>query len=449
LVPKPVLKVAKAPREEGGSWTVFSGRVGAAEIMGRAVRLDAKHADPHTELKKVVAGAVRGAKQEGVKRVVVMVAREREPLVAPAHEGALLGTYVFDRYLAKKERRAPVLLVTDTSRAPALRQALSDRAKLYECVNFARDVLNEPPNTIKPPSLARAFQEMGRDSGLKITVWDDKRLADENCGGILGVGQGSQAKPRLVIGEHQPRGAVKHLCLVGKGVTFDTGGYGLKPADAQVGMKYDMGGAAMVFGAACAIARLAIPLRVTVFTPLVENMVSGEAYHTTSILTTRTGRTVEVQHTDAEGRLILTDALALAAEAKPDWIVDAATLTGACVVALGEDIAGLYGTDPSFTRNLLDAGAAEGERFWELPLHRPYGDQLKATVADCRNVGNRWGGSITAALFLKEWVPGRIKWIHCDIAGPGTKEEPLDHLGKGAKGFGVKALTALARRLAE
>ncbi|MGQ9592879.1 MAG: M17 family metallopeptidase, partial [Planctomycetota bacterium] len=273
-------------------------------------------------------------------------------------------------------------------------------------------------------------------------------LERERCGGILGVGRGASSGPLLVIAEYSPRAARGHLALVGKGVTFDSGGYGLKPADSQVGMKYDMAGAAAAFLAACAIARLRVPLRVTVFAPLVENVISPEAYLTTAILRTRSGRTVEVRHTDAEGRIILADALALASERKPDWIVDLATLTGACVVALGEDIAGVFGTSREFTRRFLEASKREGERFWELPLHKPYEEQLKTTVADCKNVGGRWGGSILGAVFLKAWVPDGAKWLHLDIAGPGCKESGLDHVGKGGKGFGVKTLVSLARDLA-
>jgi leucyl aminopeptidase len=449
LLPAAIRRVASAAREAGGVKTVFSGKIGAALISARTVRLDAEHSTPLVEAKKMVSTALADAKKENAKRVVAFFSSNLTDLIAGAHEGALLGGYSFDRYLSKKPRPIPVHLATDSKDLATLRADLASRTTLFECVNFARDVLNEPPNVIKPPSLADAFKETGRASGLKITVWDEKRLEQENCGGIVAVGQGAKAKPRLVIGEYAPAGAKKHLCLVGKGVTFDTGGYGLKPSDAQVGMKYDMGGAAMVFGAACAIARLKLPIRITVITPLVENAVSGESYYTTSIIKTRAGHTTEVQHTDAEGRLILTDALTIAGEGKPDWIVDAATLTGACVAALGQDIAGVYGTDSTFTRMLIDAGAKEGELFWELPLHMPYDEQLKTTAADCKNIGGKYAGSITAALFLKRWVRKGAKWIHCDIAGPGTKEDPMGHLGKGAKGFGVKSLAALAQTLAD
>ena len=446
-LPKPVAKVLKAPVEPGGTSTVFAGRVKKASVLARARRLDAKHSSPKEEAKRMVAESLCQARKERARRVVVFLSSRHQDLVRAVQEGALLGGYAFQKYLKKKVKPLPVLLVCSAQPSAPLKKKLKSDAAIGACTNFARDVLNGPPNVIRPPRLAQAFQKQGKASGLKIAVWDEKRLKREGCGGILGVGRGSSAAARLVIGEHRPKRAKKHLCLVGKGVTFDSGGYCLKPSASQVGMKYDMGGAAMMFAAACAIARLRLPLRVTVLTPLVENTVDGDAYLTTSILTMRNKTTVEVHNTDAEGRLILADALALAAEKKPDWIVDAATLTGACVVALGNDIAGLYGTDRALTEEVCQAGRTTGEDFWPLPLHMPYAEQLKTTIADCKNMGGKYGGSITAALFLKQFVPESIPWVHLDIAGPGIKEEPLGHLGKGAKGFGVKTVTELARQL--
>jgi leucyl aminopeptidase len=447
-VPAAVRDVLKPHDEAGGSWTVYSGRTADTEILARTIRLDSEHSTPRADMAKCVASGLADARKEGGKRIIVFLKADQAELGEAAQEGALLGGYNFDKYLEKKQKPLPVELVLG-GKGDTIRQSLSARGKLLDCVNFARDVLNEPPNVIQPPSLAKTFKEIGEKHSLQMTVWDDKKLAQEKCGAILGVGMGAKAKPRLVIGEYKPRGAKKHLALVGKGVTFDSGGYGLKPANSQVGMKYDMGGAAMMFAAACAIARLKLPVRVTVVTPLVENDISGEAYHTTSILTTRSGKTVEVHHTDAEGRLILADALTLAQEYKPDMLFDAATLTGACVMALGDEMGGVYGTNAKLTQQWIEAGQSELEQWWQLPLHMPYREQLKTTVADCKNIGNRsaGGGSITAALFLRQWIRDDIPWIHCDIAGPGGKEEPMGHLGAGAKGFGVKTMVALAQQM--
>lgn len=451
-VPSELHDLVQPASDPGGSRTVFAGKVGRSQITVRTVRLDAKHSSLTTEMKKCVSAAIASCDANGFSRIMVMLGIQQAALIRAAHEGAVLGGYRFRKYLSASKPIPDVTIATTKGKTLAdIRAELRTRSTLYECVNFARDVLNEPPNVLKPPQLAQRFRSHARNSGLRVTVWDHTRLQKERCGGIVAVGQGAAAKPCLVIGTYTPtqKRSVPHLCLVGKGVTYDSGGYGLKPASSQVGMKYDMGGAAMMFAAATAIARLKLPIKVTVLTPLAENDISAQAYHTTSILTTRSGRTVEVHHTDAEGRLLLADALTIAGEKKCDWIIDAATLTGACVVALGDDIAGVYGTDDAFTDTLIEAGSDEGERFWQMPLHMPYGEQIKSTIADCKNVGGKMGGSITAAVFLKQWVSDDAKWIHCDIAGPGIKEEPLDHLGKAAKGFGVKTIVTLAQRLCE
>jgi leucyl aminopeptidase len=437
-----------APPDKGAGQTAFVGQIGRKRLVVRTARLDAEHGATAEEMKKAVAAALAEARERKLKRVVVPLAVREAPALAPAaQEGALLGGYVFDNYLAKKT--TPVSTVIAVAPLPAsVARALRASRVVCEQVNFARDRGNEPPNVCRPDSLANSFRREGARCGLKVSVWDERRLRKERCEGIINVGRGSSSRPRLAIGEYAPRRAVVHLCLVGKGVTFDSGGYCLKPSDGQMGMKYDMSGAAMMWAAACAIARLKLPLRVTVFAPLVENRISDDAYLTSCVLRMRNGTTVEVANTDAEGRLILADALALAAERKPDYLVDAATLTGACVVALGQDIAGAFGTHQDFTRRLIAAGVAEGEKCWELPLHMPYAKDMEAVIADCKNIGSRSGGSINGALFLKKFVPNSIPWVHLDVAGPAGKEDPLNHLPKGAKGFGVKTIVRLAQELA-
>ncbi len=444
-IPAPLWKQVKAPADRGGRSILFRGEVAGKMLLAIAKRLDKEHSNPRLEAKKAVARALDTAKAEKCGRVVVVVSQGEDELVAACHEGAVLGGYIYDEYLSKKPKPIDVQLVTP--KGSKLQSLIKARQVVFDCQNFARDVLNKAPNDLKPPELANEFKKFGKESGLTVQVWDEKKLKQERCGGVLAVGMGSEARPRMVIAEYKPTSARGHLCLVGKGVTFDTGGYGLKPAALQIGMKLDMGGAAAVFAAACAIAKLKLRVRVTCITPLAENMVSGSSFHTTSVLRTRSGKTVEVMHTDAEGRLILADALTLAEEKKPDWIIDAATLTGATVVALGEDIAGLYGNSAELIDALIKTGSSEDELFWEMPLHRPYAEKLKSVIADMQNRGDRWGGGIAAALFLKEFVSEEMKWVHIDLAGPGGKENPLDHLGKGAKGFGVKTLVALAERL--
>lgn len=451
------LSAIQPPPTSGGSRLLYAGlslKAGKKDVQGvavRGVRLDDPSCGAIRAMKIAVSKALEEAEALGAKRVVVLIDAAHGELVQAAQEGVRLGGYAFDTYLETKKKPVPALLSVHAERSVQadIRQTLSADAVVFDAVNRARDLLNEPPNVIRPDTLAKVMQSGGRAAGLTVKVWDAARLKKERCGGILGVGQGSVHRPRLVWMECKPRNAKVHLALVGKGVTFDTGGYCLKPGTGQVGMKLDMGGAAAVYGAALAIARLRLPIRLTVLCPLVENRISDQSYLTTDILTTRTGRTVQVDNTDAEGRLILADALALAGEKKPDYLLDMATLTGACVMALGEDIAACYGTESVFTGLLLDAAESAGEYLWEMPLHRPYAGQLKTPLADCKNIGGKWGGSITAALFLQQWVREGQRWIHCDIAGPGIQEEPHEHLGKGAKGYGVKMLVRLAEALLE
>ncbi len=435
------------PDKEGDACTLFAGQTGKKRVVARGVRLDAKFMTAAQAMKQAVADHLARATEEGCDRLVVFLDGADEGLVQAVHEGAVLGGYIFDKYLDDPDPTVDVMLVVQEGKGASLAELVERNATVLEWVNFARDILNEPPNVMEPVSLAKKFQEKGKNAGLKLTLWDEKRLLKEGCGGIIAVGKGAPHPPRLVIGEYRPKNSRLHIALVGKGITFDTGGYCLKPANSQIGMKYDMAGAAMVFSAACAIASLELPIRLTVVTPLAENDISKSSYHTTDVITMRSGKSVQVDNTDAEGRLILADSLTIAAEKKPDYIIDAATLTGACVVALGEDIAGAFGTDDKLIEEIMTVGRESGEHFWHLPLHMPYMEQLKTTIADMKNIGGKWGGSITAALFLKQFVPEDVPWVHLDIAGPAIKEEPMGHLGKGAKGFGVKTLVALAEKM--
>ncbi len=435
------------PKEEGKSKIVSASTFNSKYYICKSIRLDDKNLPPQQMLKKNLSSAISFCKDEGLDRIVVFISKENKSFLPVCLEGTLLGGYKFDKYLEKKWEPAPVFCSLDFSPTSKDKSILKQKEEIFSWVNFARDILNEPPNEIHPQSLSEIFKQMGKKAGLKITIWDEKRLQKEGCGGILAVGSGASSRPHLVIGEYKPRKAKAKIALVGKGVTMDTGGYCLKPANSQIGMKYDMGGAAMTFAAACALASLKVPYHVIVFTPLVENDISSTAFHTQDIIKMRNGKTVQVDNTDAEGRLILADALCLACEKKPDYLIDAATLTGACVVALGEDIAGVFGTDEDLCKSIIECGKAVDEYLWHLPLHMPYMEQLKAEIADMKNIGTRWGGAITAALFLKNFVDENIPWVHIDIAGPSVKEEPLGFLGKGAKGFGVKTIVELIERL--
>ena len=316
---------------------------------------------------------------------------------------------------------------------------------LGESVQLTRTLVNEPAAEIYPESFAERAAATGKDAGFETEIWDEQKLSDENCGALLGVGQGSARPPRLVIMRyHGGKDGDAPLCLVGKGVTFDSGGLSLKPSDGMTTMKCDMAGAATVVGAMNAIAKLKLPVNVTGLVGLAENMVSGNSYKLGDVLTTRLGKTIEVLNTDAEGRLVLADTLDVAVRnEKAAKVVDLATLTGACVVALGESIAGAMTNNEEFCNQILTTAKTAGERVWQLPMDADFTEQIQSKIADIKNIGDgRWGGAITAAKLLEEFV-GDTPWVHLDIAGPAFAGKPKPWIDAGASGCLVKTLVKL------
>ena len=326
------------------------------------------------------------------------------------------------------------------------KSSLASGQILGESVNMARHLVNEPPQELFPESFAAHAREIAKECGLQCETWDEKRLEKERCGSLLAVARGSSRPPRMVLLRYS--GGKKKdplLALVGKGVTFDSGGLSLKPTDSMLTMKMDMSGAATVLGAMQAIAKLKLPVNVLGLMGLVENMTGPAAYKLGDVLTARNGRTIEVHNTDAEGRLVLADVLCVAVEQGPAKIIDLATLTGACVVALGLDVAGLMTNDPAWCETVAAAAKAVGEPAWQLPMFPEYSEQIKSEVADIKNVGEgRWGGAITAAKFLEEFVNG-VPWTHMDIAGPAFAEKPKPWIGGGGTGCFVRTLVEVAR----
>jgi leucyl aminopeptidase len=298
-----------------------------------------------------------------------------------------------------------------------------------------------------PESFAAEAVRVAEACGMAIEVWDQARLEAERCGSLLAVARGSSREPRLVILKYSGGASDQApLALVGKGVTFDSGGLSIKPTDGMKTMKCDMAGAATVLGAMQAIARLKLPVNVVGLCGLVENMLSGDSYKLGDVLRARSGKTIEVLNTDAEGRLVLADVLDVCVGLGPARIIDLATLTGACVVALGNDVAGLMTNNSGWAEAVLDAADTCGEAIWELPMFSEYGDQIRSEVADIKNVGDgRWGGAITAAKFLEEFVAEK-PWVHLDIAGPAFLESPKPWLDAGGSGFGVRTLVEVAKR---
>jgi leucyl aminopeptidase len=367
-------------------------------------------------------------------------------------EGALLGRYQFGSYrgLNKLTENANVKITVVSPHKPTP-QALNRIELIAAGVAATQDLVNAPANDIYPQSLAAAIQKAARGTGATVEIWDEKRLAADGFGGILGVGKGSSRPPRLVRVEYKPKNAKAHLAFVGKGITFDSGGLSIKPAASMVGMKYDMTGAATVGQAALVIARLGLPVRVTAWLCIAENLVSGTSTRPSDVLKIRNGKTVEVINTDAEGRLVLADGLSIASEAKPDMIVDVATLTGAASIALGNRYTGLMGHGRGIEA-LQAAAATAGELVWHMPLPADLRVSLKSEIADIANAKfGANGGMLLGGLFLQEFIGKKAKgdeqidWAHLDIAPSANNDlAPWGYNGKGATGVMLRTLVALA-----
>ncbi|MCX5334694.1 MULTISPECIES: leucyl aminopeptidase [unclassified Streptomyces] len=367
-------------------------------------------------------------------------------------EGALLGAYSFDAYKENakdpKNGKAPLAEVTLLGGKPrdkAYKAAVERALAVTEELNRARDLVNTPPNDLYPEAFAAVAQAAAKEHGIKVQVLDEKALLKGGYGGILGVGGGSAAAPRLVKLTYTSSKAKKHLALVGKGITYDSGGISLKPAGHNETMKCDMSGAAAVFAAIVAVARLGLEVNVTAWLALAENMPSGSAVRPGDVLRMYSGKTVEVLNTDAEGRLVLADALWAASAEKPDAIVDVATLTGAMMLALGNRTFGIMANDDAFRSAVYEAAAEVGEPSWPMPLPEHLRKGMDSPTADLANMGERMGGGLVAGLFLREFVGEGITWAHLDIAGPAFNEGgPFGYTPKGGTGTAVRTLVRLA-----
>ena len=394
----------------------------------------------------------------GAESVAFALPVADDALALAALEGAGLGAYSYDEYrvaslAAAKPPVTSVAVLAEVTDADGLAARATAAATAVATV---RDLVNMPPSDLYPETLAAAAHELADGLEVRITEWDEEALARDGFGGILGVGQGSTRPPRLVKVEWNPEGAVRSIALVGKGITFDSGGLSLKPAASMVGMKYDMTGAATVLAVTLAAARLALPVKVTAWLCIAENLPSGAAIRPNDVLRIRGGRTVEVLNTDAEGRLVLADGIVAASEEQPDVIVDVATLTGAATVALGTRYIGVMGEDEAVSR-YLGASEAAGELGWHMPLPGELRALLNSDVADIANAkpGNTAAGMLLAGVFLQEFVGtrpegGTIPWVHLDIAGAAdNKGAFFGFTGKGPTGVAVRALLAFAEGFAD
>ncbi len=410
---------------------------------------------PH--LQHVIASAVSAARKVGVTELCVPLGRSlsqpggERAAAQLIVEAAVLADYQFNRYKSQPEpkdtRLSALTLLCDQAEAAAkFETGARVGAIAGEWTCFARDLQNLPPNDLTPEIFATLAQEKAKSTHLFCRVLDEKEMLALGMGALLGVAQGSAQAPRFVVVENQPRAGAETLVLVGKGVTFDSGGLSLKPAESMEEMKTDMSGAAVVLSAICALAQLETPLHVVGLMPLVENMPSGTAQRPGDVVRAANGTTIEVADTDAEGRLILADALVYAARFQPAAIVDIATLTGTIFYVLGESAAGLFSNDQSLAGRIQRAAAATGERVWQLPLFPEFRKHLESDIADIRNVSAQktGAGASKAAAFLSEFVKG-FKWAHLDIAGVAAPQKGNALIPKGSSGWGVRLLLQLCR----
>ncbi len=402
-------------------------------------------------LRRAAGSAVRAL--AGSTSAVLALPSARTDELAAVAEGALLGGYAYGRYLTSQNGQKPpvgeIVIATALAEDAAAQAAIRRAEVLAEAIHLTRDLINTPPSDLPPAAFAELAAEAAQRHGLAVEVLDEQALVAGGYGGIMGVGQGSVRPPRLVRLGYTHPDATKTIAFVGKGITFDSGGLSIKPAEHMDWMKSDMSGAAAVVAATVAVARLGLAVNVVGYAPLAENMPSGTAQRPSDVLTTYGGKTVEVLNTDAEGRLVLADAMARAGEDNPDLIIDVATLTGAQVVALGARIAGIMANDDALREHVHDASKRAGDSMWPMPLPDDLRKTLDSEIADIANIGERFGGMLIAGLFLREFVPDGVRWAHLDIAGPAfNTSEAYGYTPKGGTGVPVRTLVTLAEDVA-
>jgi leucyl aminopeptidase len=400
-------------------------------------------------LRRGAGAAVRALAAAKAGRIALALPAADDAQAEAVALGALLGRYSFTRYRSSSNGTPPELTLLST--APGADRAAARATVLAAAMGLTRDMINTSPSHLYPETFAAQASEVAQAAGLDIEVLDGPALAAGGYGGITGVGQGSSRPPRLVRLAYSHPEATKTVVFAGKGITFDSGGLSLKPSNAMETMKSDMGGAAAVLSALQAIAALRPAVNVVGYLPLAENMPGGNAQRPSDVITIFGGKTVEVLNTDAEGRLVLADALARSEQDSPDLLIDVATLTGAQVVALGTRIAGVMANSDDVLDGVVDAARRAGEQVWPMPLPPELRKGLDSTVADIANVtGERWGGMLVAGLFLKEFVPDGVRWAHVDIAGPAFHEgEPYGYTPKGGTGAAVRMLVQVAEDVAD
>ncbi|MFC2025225.1 leucyl aminopeptidase [Chloroflexota bacterium] len=411
------------------------------------------------KIRGVAAETCRLLRQKDVDSIATIVQGARiagitiEGATQAITEGTLLGLYSFRRHLTKKpeygEIKQLTIVYTNKAKLPALKQSCHKGSILAEATNLARDMVNEPANYMTPSHMAEMAAKLAKTHGLESSILEREQMRKLGMGALLGVAQGSRQPPKFVILHYKGSDSTEtDVALVGKGITFDSGGISIKPSEKMGEMKGDMAGGAAVMAAISAITQLKPKINVTALIPATENLPDGNALKPGDILTAMGGKTIEIISTDAEGRLILSDALGYAKKHRAKLIIDVATLTGACMVALGNVCTGAFCNNQELMDKIIAAGAEAGERIWQMPMYEEYKEQNKSEVADIKNTGGRYGGAITAAQFLAEFA-GDTPWVHLDIAGTFLSEKEKNYLVKGATGVPVRTLVNLVLSLAK
>lgn len=418
------------------------GRIPANKVL--VVGLGEKEKFTPNKLRELAAKIVKRALSIKAKKVCIDLgklefdASKSGQVVA---EGALIGEYAFDKYKTKKDDKVKIeefiLVEKEDDKVSKLKIGAEKGIKIANAMTFARNLANEPAQYVTPSKLAAVAKKV---EGIKTKVYEKDDIENMGMGAFLAVGKGSAEFPKFIHMKYCPSNPKKKIALVGKGITFDSGGLDLKPASSMLNMKDDMSGSACVLGVMTALKEFSPNVEVHGIIAACENMPSGTSYKPGDILTAKNKKTIEIDNTDAEGRLTLADALCYACELGVDEVIDIATLTGACMVALGSQAAGIMGNNQELIDKLIKTGEENGERFWQLPMFEEYFDGLKSDVADMRNTGGRWGGASAAGVFLKEFVKDNVAWAHLDIAGTAFLEKPQKELIKGATGIGVRTL---------
>lgn len=457
-----LIKLGDFKGKEGTSAVVYGNdRIGAKRVL--LVGLGEKKKATLDTVRKAAAAAAKKAVGTRAASVSLAVHKafggrfQASAMGRAMAEGTYFGSYRYDEFVTDSEdgRLDSVkveVVDSDSVKTRKLNKGIGNGVIIGGAQSYARTLANRPANVINPVTLAEIAKKLARDSKrLSCTVFDEKQLAAKGMGGILAVGSGSQSKPRLIVLKYSPASKAASrrptIGLVGKAITFDSGGLSIKPAEKMDEMKLDKSGGITVLATMKAVAELGLPSNVYGIVPSAENLPSGTSYRPGDIVTTFSGKTVEVLNTDAEGRMILCDGLAYATKQKCDVIIDVATLTGACMVALGTYKAGLFGNDERLTKQLQKAAEQSGEKVWPMPSGDEYAEEMKSKIADLRNIGGKWGGACTAAAFLRQFV-GDAKWAHLDIAGMDIFRKATEFMVEGSSGFGVRLLATYLMNVA-